>query len=55
MNIAYTNYLETGVYKQPVTQQMLRCWKDEKFTTEQAASGITFVSHFRIYLVVPHQ
>ncbi|BAY84433.1 hypothetical protein NIES267_39290 [Calothrix parasitica NIES-267] len=28
---------------QPVTEQMLRCWNDEEFTTEQAAYGIAFL------------
>jgi hypothetical protein len=31
------------LYWQPVTQQMLRCWNDEEFTTEQAAYGIAFM------------
>lgn len=28
---------------QAVTEQMLRCWNDEEFTTEQAAYGIAFL------------
>lgn len=28
---------------QVVTEQMLRCWNDEEFTTEQAAYGIAFL------------
>jgi hypothetical protein len=28
---------------QSVTLQMLRCWNDEEFTTEQAAYGIAFL------------
>lgn len=28
---------------QPVNEQMLRCWNDEEFTTEQAAYGIAFL------------
>lgn len=31
------------LYWQPVTEQMLRCWNDEEFTTEQAAYGIAFL------------
>ena len=31
------------LYWQPVTDQMLRCWNDEEFTTEQAAYGIAFM------------
>ncbi|MEH2418761.1 hypothetical protein [Nostoc sp.] len=31
------------LYWQPVTQQMLRCWNDKEFTTEQAAYGIAFM------------
>lgn len=31
------------LYWQPVTEQMLRCWNDEEFTTEQAAYGIAFM------------
>lgn len=32
-----------NLYWQPVTEQMLRCWNDEEFTTEQAAYGIAFL------------
>ncbi|WP_223280044.1 hypothetical protein [Nostoc sp. PA-18-2419] len=32
-----------SLYWQPVTQQMLRCWNDKEFTTEQAAYGIAFM------------
>jgi hypothetical protein len=31
------------LYWQPVSEQMLRCWNDEEFTTEQAAYGIAFL------------
>ncbi|WP_026735294.1 hypothetical protein [Fischerella sp. PCC 9605] len=31
------------LYWQPVTEQMLRCWNDEEFTTEQAAYSIAFL------------
>ena len=31
------------LFWQPVTEQMLRCWNDEEFTTEQAAYGIAFL------------
>jgi len=31
------------LYWQPLTEQMLRCWNDEEFTTEQAAYGIAFL------------
>lgn len=36
----------TGTFNlrwQVVTEQMLRCWNDEEFTTEQAAYGIAFL------------
>ena len=31
------------LYWQTVTEQMLRCWNDQEFATEQAAYGITFM------------
>lgn len=31
------------LYWQLVTEQMLRCWNDQEFTTEQAAYGIAFL------------
>ena len=31
------------LYWQPVTPQMLRCWNDLEYTTEQAAYGIAFM------------
>ncbi|MBD0345546.1 MAG: hypothetical protein ICV63_12140 [Coleofasciculus sp. Co-bin14] len=31
------------LYWQPVTDQMLRCWNDKEYTTEQAAYGIAFM------------
>ncbi len=32
------------LYWQPVTPQMIRCWNDLEFTTEQAAYGIAFMT-----------
>lgn len=31
------------IYWQEVTDQMLRCWNDHEYTTEQAAYGITLL------------
>ncbi|MFB2771688.1 hypothetical protein ACE1AT_20705 [Pelatocladus sp. BLCC-F211] len=31
------------LYWEPVTEQMLRCWNDQEFTTEQAAYGVAFL------------
>ncbi len=31
------------IYWQTVTDQMLRCWNDREYTTEQAAYGIAFM------------
>lgn len=31
------------VYWQPVTEQMLRCWNDAEFTTEQGAYGVAIL------------
>ncbi len=31
------------IYWQTVTDQMLRCWNDKEYTTEQAAYGIAFM------------
>ncbi|MDB9307838.1 hypothetical protein PN471_04095 [Aphanizomenon sp. CS-733/32] len=32
-----------NLYWQEVTDQMLRCWNDSEYTTEQAAYGIAFL------------
>lgn len=31
------------VFWQPVTDQMMRCWNDEEYTTEHAAYGVAFL------------
>ncbi|BDA74131.1 hypothetical protein CAL7716_082970 [Calothrix sp. PCC 7716] len=33
-----------NLYWQPVTEQMLRCWNDEEFTTEQAEARYCVLS-----------
>ncbi|MEM6404312.1 MAG: hypothetical protein AAF757_29500 [Cyanobacteria bacterium P01_D01_bin.116] len=36
------------LFWQPVTEQMLRCWNDEEFTTEQIAIRYCVSNHKRI-------
>jgi hypothetical protein len=42
------------LYWQTVTDQMVRCWNDQEFATEQAAYGIAFmlVQHLTSYTVI---
>lgn len=43
-----------NLYWQTVTDQMLRCWNDREFATEQAAYGIAFmlIRHLTSYTVI---